>query len=80
VGGSWRAIHQYKTAADCLLKGLAEGLPSLVHGGATKYEVRCLELPIHMNEYFKPEHEIQVPDMHYSKIQSKYSTVYNKEI
>jgi len=55
---------------------LAEGLPNLVYGGATEYEMQCPELPVSMNEYFGPKHKIQVP--YHSKVRVESFAVYNE--
>lgn len=41
-------------------------LPSCVDGSEIEYKVRCLKLPVEIQEYFKSEHEIQVSHVHYT--------------
>ena len=57
-----RAIHQ---------QSWLERLPSSINGIAAEDKVQCPKLSVKVHKYFKPEYEIQVSHMHYSKVWPK---------
>ena len=50
-----------------------------VDGFDSEDQIGCLELPVLVNKYLRPEYKVQIPNVDYPDVRDKHFVIYKKE-